>query len=71
MVIPKVYANLSLFIKERPQIKYKNDKVKPAEISKQLEVFLNKRDGSGVDDVKDFYKIHDRRVIMGQIKVFI
>lgn len=60
-----------MFIKERPQIRYKNEKVKPAEIAKQLEVFLGKRDSGGVDDVKDFYKISDRRVILGQIKVFI
>lgn len=32
---------------------------------------MAKKDGDGVDDVKDFYKIHDKRVIMGQIKVYI
>ena len=45
--------------------------MKPAEISKQLEVFMLKRDGDGVDDVKEFYKINEKRVVMGQIKVFL
>lgn len=30
-----------------------------------------KKDGDGVDDVKEFYKISEKRVVMGQIKVFI
>ena len=69
-VIPKIYGNLTQFIAQKPNIKYKNDKVKPAEISKQLEVFLKSKDSSAVDDIKEYYKIPDRRVIMGQIKVF-
>jgi hypothetical protein len=36
-----------------------------------MEVFLIKKDQAAVDDIKSFYKITDKRVVMAQIKVFI
>lgn len=69
--IPKIYGHLCQFIKHNPHIRLRNDKVKPVTISKQLEVFLVKKDQGAVDDIKSFYKIPDKRVIMTQIKVFI
>ncbi len=69
--IPKIYGHLCQFIKHNPHIRFRNDKVKPVTISKQMEVFLIKKDPGAVDDIKNFYKISDKRVIMTQIKVFI
>lgn len=69
--IPKIYGHLCQFIKHNPHIRQRNDKVKPVTISKQLEIFLVKKDQGAVEDIKSFYKISDKRVVMAQIKVFI
>ena len=69
--IPKLYGHLCQFIKHNPQIRFRNDKVKPVTISQQLNVFLKKKDSAAVNDIKTFFKIPDRRVVIAQIKVFI
>lgn len=69
--IPKLYGHLCQFIKYNPQIRFRNDKVKPVTISTQLTHFLSKKDSAAANDIKNAFKIPDRRVVMAQIKVFI
>jgi hypothetical protein len=62
--ITKLYNNLCQFMKANARINLRTDKPKPKFPYKQLEMCLVKKDGNLVNDIKSFYKMSDKRVIM-------
>lgn len=58
-------------MKHNNQIKYKNAKAKPVTLSNQLNFFMQRGDSDAVEDMKNEYKIDDKRAIMSKIKVLI
>ena len=69
--IPKLFRHFCQFTKHNPQIRFRNDKVKPVTINNQLLHFLRKKDSSAANDIKQQFKISDKRVVMAQVRVFI
>jgi len=67
----KTFAHFSQFLKHNDQVKYKNAKSKPVSLSNQLNFFMQRNDSDAVDDMKNEYRIDDKRVIMSKIKVLI
>jgi hypothetical protein len=67
----KSFAHFIMFLKHNDQIKNKNSKAKPITLSNQMNFFMQRGDSDAVDDMKNEYKIDDKRVIMSKIKVLI
>ena len=59
------------FIQHNSNIKVVNEKTKPVTIGKQLENFMATNNGSAVNDLKNAYKISDKKAILTRIKVLI
>ena len=67
----KTFAHFIMFLKHNDQNKHKNSKVKPITLSQQLNFFMKENNGEAVDDMKNEYKIEEKRLIMSKIKVLI
>jgi hypothetical protein len=54
-IFAKTYGHFMQFLEHNKNIKVKNDKIRPATLSNQLNVFISKAEGDIIDDMKNDY----------------